>query len=58
VFFGLVEANVYLYEPDARTVLACVHGCTVTTKVHLPEIGQGRIGRIAAGNGDGYAPMS
>ena len=27
--FGLVEANIYLHEPDRdELVLACVHGCT------------------------------
>src|ERR1700737_4791242 len=39
--FGLVEANVYLYEPDREELLlACVHGCTVYDKGHCLKLGK------------------
>src|SRR5260370_40552142 len=38
--FGLVEANVYLYEPDREElVLACDHGSTLTEKDYSLQLG-------------------
>src|SRR5204863_9171965 len=43
--FGLVEANVYLYEPDRdELVLACVHGCTLHEKGHRLKPAQRLVG--------------
>src|SRR3982074_2409028 len=48
--FGLVEANVYLYEADREElVLACVHGCTLHEKGHCLKLGkEGLVGYVAA----------
>jgi sigma-B regulation protein RsbU (phosphoserine phosphatase) len=48
--FGLVEANVYLYEPDREElVLACVHGCTMYEKGHCLKLGkEGLVGYVAS----------
>jgi sigma-B regulation protein RsbU (phosphoserine phosphatase) len=56
--FGLVEANVYLYEPDREElVLACVHGCTVHGKGHCLKLGkEGLVGYVAATGQMRYAP--
>jgi phosphoserine phosphatase RsbU/P len=56
--FGLVEANVYLYEPDREElVLACVHGCTVHDKGHCLKLGkEGLVGYVAATGQMRYAP--
>ncbi len=56
--FGLVEANVYLYEPDREElVLACVHGCTVHDKGHCLKLGkEGLVGYAAATRQMRYAP--
>ena len=56
--FGLVEANVYLYEPDREElVLACVHGCTVYDKGHCLKLGkEGLVGYVAATGQMRYAP--
>src|SRR6266853_6538471 len=46
--FGLLEANVYLYEPDREElVLACVHGCTRYEKGHCLKLGNGLVGYVA-----------
>jgi sigma-B regulation protein RsbU (phosphoserine phosphatase) len=56
--FGLVEANVYLYEPDREElVLACVHGCTMYDKGHCLKLGkEGLVGYVAATCQMRYAP--
>jgi sigma-B regulation protein RsbU (phosphoserine phosphatase) len=56
--FGLVEANVYLYEPDREErVLACVHGCTVHDKGHCLKLGkEGLVGYVASTRQMRYAP--
>jgi sigma-B regulation protein RsbU (phosphoserine phosphatase) len=56
--FGLVEANVYLYEPDREElVLACVHGCTLYEKGHCLKLGkEGLVGYVAATGQMRYAP--
>jgi len=56
--FGLVEANVYLYEPDREElVLACVHGCTLHDKGHCLKLGkEGLVGYVAATGQMRYAP--
>ena len=56
--FGLVEANVYLYEPDREElVLACVHGCTVHEKGHCLKLGkEGLVGYVGATGQMRYAP--
>src|ERR1700736_2692938 len=48
--FGLVESNVYLYEPErSELVLAGVHGCTLYGKGHRLKFGQeGMVGYVAA----------
>jgi phosphoserine phosphatase RsbU/P len=55
--FGLVEANVYLYEPDREElVLACVHGCTMYEKGHCLKLGKGLVGYVASTGQMRYAP--
>jgi sigma-B regulation protein RsbU (phosphoserine phosphatase) len=56
--FGLVEANVYLYEPDREElVLACVHGCTMYEKGHCLKLGkEGLVGYVASSGQMRYAP--
>jgi sigma-B regulation protein RsbU (phosphoserine phosphatase) len=56
--FGLVEANVYLYEADREElVLACVHGCTLHEKGHCLKLGkEGLVGYVAATGQMRYAP--
>jgi sigma-B regulation protein RsbU (phosphoserine phosphatase) len=56
--FGLVEANVYLYEAAREElVLACVHGCTVHDKGHCLKLGkEGLVGYAAATRQMRYAP--
>jgi len=56
--FGLVEANVYLYEPDREELLlACVHGCTVYDKGHCLKLGkEGLVGYVASTGQMRYAP--
>jgi sigma-B regulation protein RsbU (phosphoserine phosphatase) len=56
--FGLVEANVYLYEPDREElVLACVHGCTLHEKGHCLKLGkEGLVGYVASTGQMRYAP--
>lgn len=56
--FGLVEANVYLYEADREElVLACVHGCTMHDKGHCLKLGkEGLVGYAAATRQMRYAP--
>src|SRR5712672_3314777 len=56
--FGLVEANVYLYEPDREElVLACVHGCTLHEKGHCLRLGkEGLVGYVASTGQMRYAP--
>ena len=56
--FGLVEANVYLYEPDREElVLACVHGCTLYEKGHCLKLGkEGLVGYVASTGQMRYAP--
>jgi sigma-B regulation protein RsbU (phosphoserine phosphatase) len=56
--FGLVEANVYLYEPDREElVLACVHGCTLYEKGHCLKLGkEGLVGYVASTGQLRYAP--
>ena len=55
--FGLVEANVYLYEPDREElVLACVHGCTLHEKGHCLKLGSGLVGYVASTGQMRYAP--
>jgi sigma-B regulation protein RsbU (phosphoserine phosphatase) len=56
--FGLVEANVYLYEAAREElVLACVHGCTVHEKGHCLKLGkEGLVGYAAATQQMRYAP--
>jgi sigma-B regulation protein RsbU (phosphoserine phosphatase) len=56
--FGLVEANVYLYEPEREElVLACVHGCTLHDKGHCLKLGkEGLVGYVAATGQMRYAP--
>ena len=56
--FGLVEVNVYLYEPDREElVLACVHGCTAHEKGHSLKLGkEGLVGYVAATGQMRYAP--
>src|SRR5260370_9455973 len=55
---GLVEASVYLYEPDREElVLACVHGCTLHEKGHCLKLGkEGLVGYVAATGQMRYAP--
>jgi phosphoserine phosphatase RsbU/P len=56
--FGLLEANVYLYEQHReQLVLAGVHGCTVHEKGHCLRFGQeGLVGYVAATGQMRYAP--
>lgn len=55
--FGLVEANVYLYEQlREELVLAGVHGCTVYEKGHCLRLGNGLVGYVAATGQPRYAP--
>jgi phosphoserine phosphatase RsbU/P len=56
--FGLVEANVYLYEPAREElVLACVHGCTLYEKGHCLKLGkEGLVGYVASTGQMRYAP--
>jgi sigma-B regulation protein RsbU (phosphoserine phosphatase) len=56
--FGLVEANVYLYEPGRdELVLACVTGCTLHEKGHCLKVGkEGLVGYVAATRQMRYAP--
>src|SRR5712675_1290164 len=55
--FGLVEANVYLYEPNREElVLACVHGCTRYEKGHCLKLGKGLVGYVASTGHMRYAP--
>jgi sigma-B regulation protein RsbU (phosphoserine phosphatase) len=56
--FGLVEANVYLYEPDREElVLASVHGCTLYGKGHCLKLGkEGLVGYVASTGQMRYAP--
>jgi sigma-B regulation protein RsbU (phosphoserine phosphatase) len=55
--FGLLEANVYLYEPDREElVLACVHGCTRYEKGHCLKLGIGLVGYVASTGQMRYAP--
>ena len=56
--FGLVEANIYLHEPDRdELVLACVHGCTMHEKGHCLKVGkEGLVGYVAATGQMRYAP--
>ena len=56
--FGLVEANVYLYEPEREElVLACVHGCTMYEKGHCLKLGkEGLVGYVASTGQMRYAP--
>jgi len=56
--FGLVEANVYLYEPDREElVLARVHGCTLYGKGHCLKLGkEGLVGYVASTGQMRYAP--
>jgi sigma-B regulation protein RsbU (phosphoserine phosphatase) len=56
--FGLVEANVYLYEPAREElVLACVHGCTMHERGHCLKLGkEGLVGYVAATGQMRYAP--
>src|SRR6266481_7521345 len=56
--FGLLEANVYLYEPDREElVLACVHGCTLHEKGHCLKLGkEGLVGYAASTGQMRYAP--
>src|SRR5258708_8470971 len=56
--FGLVEANVYLYEPDREElVLACVHGCTMYHKGHCLKLAkEGFVGYVAPTRQMRYAP--
>jgi sigma-B regulation protein RsbU (phosphoserine phosphatase) len=55
--FGLVEANVYLYEPGRdELVLACVHGCTLHEKGHCLKLGNGLVGHVASTGQIRYAP--
>ena len=56
--FGLVESNVYLYEPDREElVLACVHGCTLYEKGHCLKLGkEGLVGYVASTGQMRYAP--
>ena len=56
--FGLVEANVYLYEQDREElVLACVHGCTMYEKGHCLKLGkEGLVGYVASTCQMRYAP--
>src|SRR5271156_2139319 len=56
--FGLVEANVYLYEPEREElVLASVHGCTLYSKGHCLKLGkEGLVGYVGATGQMRYAP--
>jgi sigma-B regulation protein RsbU (phosphoserine phosphatase) len=55
--FGLVEANVYLYEAEREElVLACVHGCTMHEKGHCLKLGKGLVGYVASTGQMRYAP--
>jgi len=56
--FGLVEANVFLYEEErSELVLAGVHGCTVHNKGHRLKFGkEGLVGYVAATGQMRYAP--
>jgi sigma-B regulation protein RsbU (phosphoserine phosphatase) len=56
--FGLVEANVYLYEAEREElVLACVHGCTMYEKGHCLKLGkEGLVGYVASTGQMRYAP--
>jgi sigma-B regulation protein RsbU (phosphoserine phosphatase) len=56
--FGLLEANVYLYEPDREElVLACVHGCTMYERGHCLKLGkEGLVGYVAFTGHMRYAP--
>jgi sigma-B regulation protein RsbU (phosphoserine phosphatase) len=56
--FGLVEANVYLYEEErSELILAGVHGCTIHGKGHGLKLGEeGLVGYVAATGQMRYAP--
>jgi len=56
--FGLVEANVFLYEENrAELILASVHGCTMYGKGRCLKLGQeGLVGYVAATGQMRYAP--
>jgi phosphoserine phosphatase RsbU/P len=56
--FGLVEANVYLYEPDREElVLVSVHGCTLYGKGQCLKLGkEGLVGYVASTGQMRYAP--
>ena len=56
--FGLLEANVYLYEAHREElVLASVHGCTLYCKGHRLKLGnEGLVGYVAATGQMRYAP--
>lgn len=56
--FGLLEVNVFLYEPDRdELVLAGVHGCTLHDKGHCLRVGkEGLVGYVAATGQMRYAP--
>src|SRR5260370_29594165 len=56
--FGLLEANVYLYEQHREElVLASVHGCTVYEKGHCLRFGkEGLVGYVAVTGQMRYAP--
>ena len=56
--FGLVEANVFVYEQDrAELVLAGVHGCTMYCKGHCLKLGEeGMVGYVAVTGQMRYAP--
>jgi phosphoserine phosphatase RsbU/P len=58
ISFGLVEANIYLYEPDREDlVLVGVHGCTMYEKGHCLKLGkEGLVGHVAATRRMRYAP--
>lgn len=56
--FGLVEANVFLYEQEhSHLVLAGVHGCTIHGKGQRLRLGEeGLVGYVAATGQMRYAP--
>jgi sigma-B regulation protein RsbU (phosphoserine phosphatase) len=56
--FGLLEVNLYLYEPEREVlVLASVHGCTLHGKGHCLGFGKdGLVGYVASTGQMRYAP--
>ena len=56
--FGCVEINLYLHEPDERTmVLAGTHGCTLHGRGKRLRVGKdGMVGYVAATGQMRYAP--